>query len=333
MSGKANKARRKQERLRQRRQLGHDRPGEPRPEQTCPLYRNPPGGAFYDSWIDASSVGKATAWSKAVLQDRRGADPDVSDLTRRMPYLASIYGRMIPVEAAWHLDRYLDDGDLPVQWTEDDPVTMVPAAQLAPVADGSPAVEVRIAIHDLHAMGYLMLADDGTVIPLVPGKPDLDGDGFYDPDRYRLAQAPRPTPAAQMLKKSGTRARYSRGYPVTGIIWSQDEFLALPWVRDYLPADGPPGSEADPRGQICSRYGEKIPADLAVLDMAADDTAVIAVANAPRSYLEPAHLHAFTGLDDLRQALHQLDGQGHLLPLSNGLVLAPGLVLEPLTEH
>jgi hypothetical protein len=331
MSGKANKARRKQERLRQRRQLGQYPPGEPGPDQTCPLYRNPPGGALYNSWIDAGGVGKATAWSKEVLRDRRGPDPDVSDLARRMPYLASIYGRMVPVEAAWQLDRYLDEGDLPVQWTDGDPVTMVPAAQLAPVADGSPAVEVRVAIHDLHAMGYLMLADDGTVIPLVPAKPDLDGSGSYDPARYRLALAPQPAPGAQMLKKSGTRARYGRGYPVTGIIWSQAEFAGLPWVRDYLPADGPPGSEADPRGQICSRYGEKIPADLAVLDMAADDIAVIAVANAPRSYLEPAHLHAYTGADDLRRALHQLYGQELLLPLSNGLVLAPGLILELMT--
>jgi hypothetical protein len=104
-------------------------------------------------------------------------------------------------------------------------------------------------------------------------------------------------------------------------------------VRDYLPADGPPGSEADPREQIRGRYGEKIPADLAVLDMAADDTDVIAVANAPRSYLEPAHLHAFTGARDLRQALQELDGQGFLLPLSNGLVLAPCLILEPVTAR
>lgn len=132
MSGKANKARRKQGAAAAKTPAGNSiRPGEPHPDQTCPLYRNLPGGAFYDSWIDAGSVGKATAWTKAVLRDRRGADPDVSDLTRRIPYLASVYGRMIPVEAAWHLDRYLDDGDLSVQWTEDDPVTMIPAAQLA----------------------------------------------------------------------------------------------------------------------------------------------------------------------------------------------------------
>lgn len=63
--------------------------------------------------------------------------------------------------------------------------------------------------------------------------------------------------------------------------------------------------------------------------MAADDTTVIAVANARRTYVEPGHLHTFTGLDDLREALYHLDSQGLLLPLSNGLVLAPGLVLVP----
>ena len=72
---------------------------------------------------------------------------------------------MVPVEAAWHLDRYLDTGSLPVQWAPGSPVTTVPAAQMAPVPDGSSAAETRVAIHDLHARGYLMIADDGTVIP------------------------------------------------------------------------------------------------------------------------------------------------------------------------
>lgn len=183
MSGKANKARRKQERLRQRRQLGQYPPGEPGPGETCPLYLAPPEGQFYSSWIDSGSVGKAIAWSEAALRDRRGADPDVADLAGRMPYLASIYGRMVPVGAAWQLDRHLDTGNLPVKWASGEPVAVVPAAQMALVADGSLAAEVRVAIHDLHAKGYMMIADDGTVIPLFPAKPDLDGHGSYDPAR------------------------------------------------------------------------------------------------------------------------------------------------------
>ena len=329
MSGKANKARRKQERLRQRRQQSQDPAGASSLGEVCPLYRDPPDGDFYRSWVDSGSVRTATAWSQAVMHDRRGADPDVSDLARRMPYLASIYGRMVPVGAAWQLDRHIDTGCLPVQWAPGSPVTMVPAAKMAPVTDGSSAGVTRVAIHDLHARGYLMIADDSTVIPLIPAQPDLAGGGSYDPARYRLAPAPRPEPPQRMLKNAGARARYGRGHPVTGIIWSQQEFLALPWVRDYLPAGGPPGSEQDPRGQICGRYGEKIPADLAVINMAADDTTVIAIANARRAYLEPGHLRAFTGLDDTFDALHRLHSQGLLLSLSNGLVLAPGLVLEP----
>jgi len=329
MSGKANKARGKQERLWQRRQQGPLLSGEPGTGEVCPLYRDPPAGAFYGSWVDCGTVRRTIAWSGAVMRDRRAADPDVPDLARRMPYLASVYGRMVPVEAAWHLDRCIDAGSLPVRWTPGGRVTMVPAGQLAPRLGGASAAETRVAIHDLHARKYLIIADDGIVIPQVPDKPDLAGAGSYDPARYHLARAPRPEPRARMLRISGARARYGRGYPVTGIIWSQQEFLALPWVRDYMPASGPPGSEQDPRGRICGRYGAKIPADLAVIDMAADDTAVIAVANAGRTYLEPGHLLAFTGLDDLREALYHLDSQGLLLPLSNGLVLVPGLILEP----
>jgi hypothetical protein len=62
--------------------------------------------------------------------------------------------------------------------------------------------------------------------------------------------------------------------------------------------------------------------------MAAGDTAVIAVANAPRSYVQPDHLRTFTGLDDVRGALHRLYDDGLLVPLGNGLIVAPGLVLE-----
>ena len=70
-----------------------------------------------------------------------------------MPYLESIYGRMIPVEAAYRLDQYIDEGNLPVQWGEDGPVKMVPLAQMVPSLTGGSAAEARVAIHDLHARG------------------------------------------------------------------------------------------------------------------------------------------------------------------------------------
>ncbi len=329
MGGKSNKARRKQERLRQRRS-GQRRPGEPGKREVCLLYRNPPEGAFYESWVDCISLKKTMAWAEAAMQDQRAADdPDVHDLARRMPYLESIYGRMVPVEAAYRLDQYIDEGSLPVQWEEDGPVKMVPLAQMVPsLTDGS-AVEARVSIHDLHARGHMMIADDGTVIPLVPAKPDLvDEDEFYDPARYRLARAPRPMTRTEITRRSGVRGNEGRGRPVSGVVWSREEFLALPWVEDYLPAGGVPGSEQDPRRQICERYGERIPADLAVIDMAADDITVIAIANAPRSYVEPDHLCTFVGVDDIREALHRLYAEALIIPLSNGLVLAPGFVLQ-----
>jgi hypothetical protein len=328
MGGKSNKARRKQERLRQRRSSRH-RPGEPGKREACALYRDPPEGAFYESWVDCGSPKKTIVRAEAAMQDQRAADdPDVYDLARRMPYLEAIYGLMIPAEAAYRLDQYIDEGSLPVQWEEDGPVKTVPLAQMVPSQTGGSAAEARVAIHDLHARGYMMIADDGTVIPLIPAKPDLvDEDEFYDPARYRLARTPRPMKRTEITRRSGARGNDCGGRPVSGIVWSQEEFLALPWVENYLPAGGLPGSEKDPRGQICVRYGERIPADLAVIDMAADDTTVIALANAPRSYLQPDHLYTFTGLDDIREALHHLYNEGLIIPLSNGLILAPSLIL------
>ena len=109
MGGKSKKARRKQERLRQRRS-GQRRPGEPGKREVCALYRNPPEGAFYESWVDCGSLKKTMVWAEAAMQDQRAAeDPDVHDLVRRMPYLEAIYGRMIPVEAAYRLDQYIDE--------------------------------------------------------------------------------------------------------------------------------------------------------------------------------------------------------------------------------
>ena len=122
MSGKANKARRKQERLRQRRQQGQDRLGASGAGDVCPLYRDPPDGELYSTWIEGGSIRQTFAWYEATMKDQRGG-PDVPDLGLRIPYLAVIYGRMLPIGAAWQLDRHLDTGSLPVRWAPGDPVT------------------------------------------------------------------------------------------------------------------------------------------------------------------------------------------------------------------
>src|SRR5262249_13855740 len=119
-----------------------------------------------------------------------------------------------------------------------------------------------------------------------------------------------------------------RGWPVSGIVWRREEVLALPWGEAYLPAGGLPGSAKDPRGRVCERYGERVPAGPAVIDIAADRTPRRALPNAPPAYLQPDHLCTFTGLDDVREALHRLYDQGLIIPLSNGLILAPSLILQ-----
>src|ERR1035441_1278421 len=103
-----------------------------------PLYRDPPDGELYSTWIEGGSIQQTLAWSDAVKQDKRADSPDVPDLALRIPYLAAVYGRMLPVGASWQLDCHLDTGQLPVQWAPGGPVAMVPATQLVPFADGAP---------------------------------------------------------------------------------------------------------------------------------------------------------------------------------------------------
>ena len=152
----------------------------------------------------------------------------------------------------------------------------------------------------------MMIADDGTVIPLVPAQPDLvDEDEFYDPARYRLAWTPRPMTRTEITRRSRARSNEPPGMAGQRDRLEPGGVPGAALGRGLPARRRPTGSEKDPRGQICEHYGEKIPADLAVIDMAADDTTVIALANAPRSYLQPDHLYTFFALDDIREALIQ----------------------------
>lgn len=170
MGGRANKKRRKQARLKQRRQ-GQSSSTEVRRRSPCPLYFHQPDGQFYRSWVDCGGLQKTLRWADAVTQRAHGCnEAEVVDFARRMPYFAAIYGRQVPAEAAYCLDRYIDEGVLPVQWAEDDPVINISISDMAPPLTNGSVVEARLAIHDLHAMCCLIIDDDGTVIPLVPGK-------------------------------------------------------------------------------------------------------------------------------------------------------------------
>lgn len=168
MGGKANKTRRKQQQLRQKRanqpsntQSMFERDG------VCPLYQNPPKNELYKEWIDCVNVNMAEQWTAAI--ESPGSDySQVLDRASRMSYFASVYGRMVPVVAAHQLDLYIDDGYLPVQWGEDDPITAVSLTELTNEMSGEVVADARAAVHQLHALGFLMIFDDGTVIPLIP---------------------------------------------------------------------------------------------------------------------------------------------------------------------
>jgi hypothetical protein len=167
VSGKKNKARRKQERAASRRsQCG---PGQ---ERICALYSNQPRGELYREWAQFASTAHASRWLEAAMQ-APGADqePGALDWARRVASFAAVYRQMVPADAACHLDLHIDNGILPILWGGDETVTDVPGAEIArmiPGMDTRSGLEVRFAIHQLHAMGWLMLLDDGTVIVLIP---------------------------------------------------------------------------------------------------------------------------------------------------------------------
>lgn len=170
MSSRASRKRRKQQRP--RRAPRRPSPGAARSHPVCPLYRFQPEGDFYQSWIECGSPGETLRWADAAIGRARACGQlDVPDLARRMPYYSAVYGRQVPVQAAYQLDQYIEAGTLPVQWADGDPITDVPVALMAPPLTSGSAGQARRALHGLHARCCLIIADDGVVIPLEPGEP------------------------------------------------------------------------------------------------------------------------------------------------------------------
>lgn len=173
MSEKKSKERRRQQRAAGRSR----RPGEA--GRICALYRNPPRGALYREWVQFADPDHPERWlEKAVRAPGADREPGALDWAYRVAAFAAVYGQMIPADAACHLDLHLDGGTLPVLRRGGTAPARVPAAEIAcmlPGFDPRSELEVRFAVHELHALGRLNLLDDGTVIVLGPaGQPEAD---------------------------------------------------------------------------------------------------------------------------------------------------------------
>ncbi|MFI7643796.1 hypothetical protein [Nonomuraea sp. NPDC049400] len=110
---------------------------------------------------------------------------------------------------------------------------------------------------------------------------------------------------------------------VNGQRWTPEEFLALEWI-DELCDD----AADQARDEILARYGETIPADLALLDFSARSFLSVTTWNEYGIEARPEHVTALAQTPDLREALGILHRDGWITPMADGFLDAPGLLLQ-----
>ncbi|MCD0451303.1 hypothetical protein LO762_19170 [Actinocorallia sp. API 0066] len=147
----------------------------------------------------------------------------------------------------------------------------------------------------------------------------------YDPARYRLAPA-EPFLTLAELARAADPEGADAWVPATGLVWDRREFLDQPWVGDWM-ADWDDGEYFCT--MILTRYGDFIPADLAVLEAVAIDFQGIETVGHEASFVHESHVNAFAGVDDLHLALHALYRDQWIVPLTDGTLVAPRLILVP----
>ncbi|MFD1546000.1 hypothetical protein [Nonomuraea guangzhouensis] len=110
---------------------------------------------------------------------------------------------------------------------------------------------------------------------------------------------------------------------VNGQWWTPEEFLALEWIDELC------DDEADQaRDEILARYGEKIPADLALLDFSARSFLGVTTWNDCGIEARSEHVTALAQTSGLREALGILHRGGWITPMADGFLDAPGLLLQ-----
>ncbi|MEO5876686.1 MAG: hypothetical protein ABIS86_01355 [Streptosporangiaceae bacterium] len=150
------------------------------------------------------------------------------------------------------------------------------------------------------------------------GVPDVG-----DPARYRLVVAASPLSLQEFIATHPPDG--PPGRPVRGKLWSRVEFLDQQWVAEWV-------AESEDAECFClgvfERYGAVIPADLVVLDALAEDFQGFETIGREASWVQAAHVRAFTGIRDLREALHLMYRDDWITPLDDGTVIAPRISLE-----
>lgn len=147
--------------------------------------------------------------------------------------------------------------------------------------------------------------------------------GPYDPALFRLVPA-EPCFTLQQLAAAADPTGTWR--PASGLIWSRHEFLDLPWVSDWV-ADWDDGELYC--ATILDRYGDYIPADLAVLEAVAADFQGIETFGHEASFVHESHVNGFAEIDDLHLALLALYRDDWIIPLDDGTLASPKLILAP----
>jgi hypothetical protein len=130
------------------------------PSQPLSLYEMRPGGSHYTTWIDTSGVDVARI---AASVKQSGVD---NELLNAMPFYREMYGRWVPGEAVTALDGYLEDGRLPFL-AASGCVALMPLEQFL-TAQGMDVADLRASLHGLHALGMVLVDNDGVVYPTIP---------------------------------------------------------------------------------------------------------------------------------------------------------------------
>ncbi|MER5659893.1 hypothetical protein [Streptomyces mirabilis] len=130
----------------------------PRPRKLASLYDLNPPGAFYREW-DRLTVPPGMAGVSPVdaVEAQFGADSGVADTMRTLLRYADIYGTQIPVAAATHLETLARISGMAADTASHEGITEDEAVE---------------SLHSLHAAGFLLIDDDGSVwLTVPPGTP------------------------------------------------------------------------------------------------------------------------------------------------------------------